>query len=216
MPEALPLVQEVHPALPHAEEEEGRLRRPADLVDDVGASEELKDGGLDGGLARRPRLPVQFPHDVPAQVLGRGDGLDGVHGLLEHGLGDDGRIHHDALGGLAPSKHVAAPRLLPQRPRRAVMFPLPIPLWCISIRVTLIPCRKIHTLYYSLEYSGLTIVARVVGHPQRPGPPRFSSSQTCDGRRRKRRDDPSSHTLLSVWGCERSIQQESHAMERQA
>ena len=33
----------------HAEEEKGRLRRPADLVDDVGASEELKDGGLDGG-----------------------------------------------------------------------------------------------------------------------------------------------------------------------
>ena len=50
------MVEEVHPALPHAEEEEGRLRGPADLVDDVGASEELKDGGLDGGLVSRPRL----------------------------------------------------------------------------------------------------------------------------------------------------------------
>ena len=35
------------------------------------------------------------------QVLGRGDGLDGVHGLLEHGLGDDGRLHDHALGGLS-------------------------------------------------------------------------------------------------------------------
>ena len=141
MPEALPLVQEVHPALPHAEEEEGGLRRPADLVDDVGASEELKDGGLDGGLVSAASSR-SFPHYFITQVLGRGDGLDGVHGLLEHGLGDDGRIHYDALGGLAPPKHVAAPRLPPQRPRRAVMFPLPIPLWCISIRVTLIPCRE--------------------------------------------------------------------------
>ena len=49
MPEALPVVQEVHPALLDAEEEEGGLRGPVDLVDDVGASEELKDGGLDGG-----------------------------------------------------------------------------------------------------------------------------------------------------------------------
>ena len=141
MPEALPLVQEVHPALPHAEEEEGGLRRPADLVDDVGASEELKDGGLDGGLVSAASSR-SFPHDVPAQVLGRGDGLDGVHGLQQHGLGDDGRVDDHALGGLAPPQHVAAPRLLPQRPRRAVMFPLPIPLWCISIRVTLIPCRE--------------------------------------------------------------------------
>ena len=147
MPEALPLVEEVHPALLDAQEEEGGLRGPADLVDDVGASEELKDGGLDGGAFSLVSAASSwsFPHDVPAQVLGRGDGLDGVHGLLEHGLGDDGRVDDHALGGLAPPKHVAAPRLPPQRPRRAVMFPLPIPLWCISIRVTLIPC--ITTLY---------------------------------------------------------------------
>ena len=109
----------------------------------MGASEELKDGGLDGGLVSAAS-PRSFPHYFITQVLGRGDGLDGVHGLLEHGLGDDGRLHDHALGGLAPPRHGAAPRLPPQRPRRAVMFPLPIPLWCISIRVTLIPCRYIH------------------------------------------------------------------------
>ena len=58
----------------------------------MGASEELKDGGLDGGRLVSAASSWSFPHDVPAQVLGRGDGLDGVHGLLEHGLGDDGRV----------------------------------------------------------------------------------------------------------------------------